>query len=281
MVEGLSLVTNSSSLIALQELNFQNSRLRETQLAITTGFRVSGPQQDGAAFALATRLRGDVAGLNAVKTALSNGEAQVNVAISAGKSVADLLTEIKAKVVQANQAGLDTASRSALDADFQLLRSQLQTIVDSADCNNVNLIKRSASALSALSSVEGSVIQISAQPRDVTTLGIATQTLLTSAGSAVALTAVETAIDLASDKLAALGTAATRLDIQSDFTSSLLNTFSEGTGALVDTDLAEASALLQAQKIQQQLSIQALAIANAAPGAVLQLFPVPGGQQLN
>jgi len=278
VVGGLSTVTNSSALIALQALSFQNKRLIDTQLTITTGLRVSGPQQDGAAFAIATRLRGDVGGLNAVKTALATGEAQVNVAVSAAKSVADTLTEIKAKVVQANQSGLDTASRSALDADFTELRSQLQTIVDSADFNTVNLIKRSASTLNVLSSVDGSVIAVSAQRLDVTTIGIATLSLSTSAGAATALTAVNSAIELAADKLAALGTSAKRLEIQSDFTTNLLTSFAEGIGVQVNADLAEASALLQSQQIQQQLSVQALAIANAAPSLVLSLFPAPKGR---
>jgi flagellin len=281
VVAGLSFVTNQSAMIALQELTFQTQRLRETQLSITTGLKVSGPKQDGAAFAIATRLRGDVAGLNSVKTALATGEAQVNVAVSAAKSIADLLTEIKAKVVAANQSGLDSSSRSALESDFTALRSQLQTIVDTADLDTVNLIKRSASTLNVLSSVEGSVIAVSAQPLDVTTLGIGTLTLLSSAAASTALTAVNSAIELAADKLSALGTSAKRLEIQSDFTTNLLTSFAEGIGAQVDTDLAEASALLQAQQIQQQLSVQALAIANAAPTLVLGLFPIPGGRRLS
>lgn len=277
MVDGLSVNTNTSANIALSQLRILNKKLESTQLRITTGLKVSGPQDDAATFQIATRLRGDVAGLGAVKTALSNGDSIVSVAISAGESITDLLTESKAKVVQANQTGLDTASRSALDDDFQSLRSQIETIVSTADFNAVNLIDASASTLDVLSSVDGSVISVSAQSLDSTTLGINTASLATSSAAANALSAIETAIDLAADKLAALGSSATGIEIQSQFTTSLINVVEEGIGNLVDADLAEESAQLQALQVQQQLAVQSLAIANSAPSLVLGLFPIPGG----
>lgn len=276
MVTGLSIQTNSGANIALQQLSLNNAALERTQLRITTGLKVPGPKEDAASFQIATRLRGDIAGINAVKTALATGEATVNVAVSAGESVSDLLTEIKAKVVQANQSGLDSASRSALEDDFIALRDQITTIISTAEFNNVNLVEESASDFDVLSSVDGSVIRVSAQPLDITTLGLNDETLATSSGATAALTAIETAITNAADKLAALGSSARRVEIQADFTTSLVNVLNEGLGNLVDADLAEESARLQALQIQQELSLQALSIANSRPQSVLQLFPTPG-----
>lgn len=252
MVDGLSVNTNTSANIALSQLRILNKKLGSTQLRITTGLKVSGPQDNAATFQIATRLRGDVAGLGAVKTALLTGDSIVSVAISAGKAIIDLLTETKAKVVQANQAGLAAASRSALDVDFNKLRSQIETIVSTADFNAVNLIDASASTLNVLSSVAGSVISVSAQSLDTTTLGINTASLATSSAAASALTAIGTAISLAAAKLAALGSSAKGLEIQSQFTTSLINVVEEGIGNLVDADLAEESARLQALQVQQQ-----------------------------
>src|SRR3546814_673782 len=96
----LSVNTNAGAAIALQSLNLTTRSLERTQLNISTGLKVNGPKDDASTFAIAQNLRGEVAGLNAVKTALANGEATVNVAIDAGTSVSDLLTETKAKVVQ-------------------------------------------------------------------------------------------------------------------------------------------------------------------------------------
>ena len=43
-------------------------------------------------------------------------------------------------------------------------------------------------------------------------------------------------------------------------------------GSLVDADMEEASARLQALQTQQQLGIQSLSIANQAPKSLLSLF---------
>ena len=103
-------------------------------------------------------------------------------------------------------------------------------------------------------------------------LAISASTLLTSAGAATALTAIDAAVTTVADKLAALGSVSKRIEIQSEFSSKLVDILKEGVGSLVDADLASESATLQALQIQQQLGVQALAIANAGPQTVLALF---------
>ena len=96
--------------------------------------------------------------------------------------------------------------------------------------------------------------------------------LNTSSGASNALTQINTAINLVADKLAALGSSAKRIEVQTEFTQQLIDILKEGLGNLVDADLAEESAALQALQIKQQLGVQALAIANAGPQSILALF---------
>ncbi|MEM7669507.1 MAG: flagellin [Pseudomonadota bacterium] len=90
--------------------------------------------------------------------------------------------------------------------------------------------------------------------------------------AAGALDTIETAINSVIDAQATFGTAERRLDIQNSFMSSLIDSFKSGIGTLVDADLEEASARLQALQVQQQLGTQALSIANQAPQSILSLF---------
>jgi flagellin len=83
---------------------------------------------------------------------------------------------------------------------------------------------------------------------------------------------VETAINTVKTSLAQLGTSANQLEAQQDFVKTLTDTLTEGVSTLVDADLAEESATLQALQTKQQLGIQALSIANQQSGAVLSLF---------
>lgn len=268
----LSVNTNVGAMVALQQLNKTQRLLETTQLRITTGLKINGPKDDASTYAIAQRMRGDIAGMNAVKVALATGDSTVNTAISGGKAIADLLTEMKAKVVQANQAGLDSQSRTALHNDFKALRDQLATIVQTAEFNKTNLIKQSATTLKVLSTVGGSTITVSAQKMDTTTLAINTSSLTSSSGASSALTAIDTAITKVTDALAALGSAAKRIEVQSSFTSTLVDILKQGVGNLVDADLAEESANLQALQIKQQLGVNSLAIANAGPQSILGLF---------
>ena len=268
----MSVNTNAGAMIALQSLNKTNSGLEQTQLRITTGLKVGGPKDDAATFAIAQNMRGDIAGMSAVKTNLALGQSIVNVAIDAGKAIADLLTEMKAKAVQASQEGLDTDSYTALNEEFTSLRSQIQSIVQTADFNGKNLIDSGSSNLNLLSTVDGSTITVTKQSIDATTLAIHTAALSSATVAATALTAISQAIIDVSNALASLGSSAKRIDIQADFTGKLQDILKQGVGNLVDADLAQESASLQALQIKQQLGVQALAIANAGPQSILALF---------
>ena len=87
-----------------------------------------------------------------------------------------------------------------------------------------------------------------------------------------ALADVETMVGSAIDAAAAFGASEARLQTQSNFVSKLSDALKTGIGALVDADMEEASARLQALQVQQQLGIQSLSIANQAPQSILSLF---------
>ena len=268
----MSINTNAGAMVALQSLTATNRNLEQTQMRVTTGLRVSGPKDDAATFAIAQNMRGDVAGMAAVKVNLSLGQSIVNVAIDAGKAIADLLTEMKAKAVQGSQEGLDADSYVALNEEFTSLRAQIQSIVATAEFNGKNLIDSAATDLKVLSTVDGSSITITKQSIDATSLAIHSASLANATVAATALTAINAAIIDVSNSLASLGSGAKRVDIQADFTQKLMDIIKQGIGNLVDADLAQESANLQAFQIKQQLGVQALAIANSGPQAILALF---------
>ena len=268
----MSVNTNVGAMIALQNLAITNKMLINTQLRVTTGLRVNGPKDDAATFAIAQNMRGDIAGYGSVGISLAMGESVVNVAIDAGKSIADLLTQMKGKAVQASQEGMDQNSYNALHLEFTALREQLTTIVNTAAFNGKNLITSGATAFKVLSTVEGSTIVVSAAQMDTTTLVIQSATLATAANAQTALTVINAAIISVSNASAIMGASSKRVDIQNEFVQKLTDVLKLGVGNLVDADLAEESATLQALQIKQQLGVQALSIANQNPQSILALF---------
>jgi len=268
----LSINTNAGAMIGLQSLNKINTMLGTTQLRITTGLRINGPKDDAATFAIAQNMRGAIAGAAAVTTNLALGKSIVSVAINAGVAIANLLSEIKAKSVQASQEGLGADSYAALNDDFISLRDQIDSVIASAEFGGKNLIKSGASNHVVLSTMDGSTITVSAQQIQPVNMGFGAIDVATATNASAALIVIDAAIITVSNSLAAFGSAAKRIDIQMNFTDQLRDILKHGVANLVETDLAEETANLQAHKIRQQLGVQALAIANAGPQSFLQLF---------
>jgi flagellin len=87
-----------------------------------------------------------------------------------------------------------------------------------------------------------------------------------------ALGNIEGLLQTSIDAAASFGSAQKRIDIQKDFVSELSDSLKAGIGTMVDADMEETSARLQALQVQQQLATQALSIANQAPQNILALF---------
>src|SRR6201985_1419452 len=151
----LSINTNSGAMTALQYLNNTNAQMNTVQAAINSGLKVASAKDDGSTFAIAQNMRGDVAGYTAVQDSLNRGMSTVDVAMSAGQSISDLLIEMKAKALSASDTSLDTASRSAMNQDFVALRDQISTIVGNAQFNGYNLVDGSTTQVTALASTDG------------------------------------------------------------------------------------------------------------------------------
>lgn len=84
--------------------------------------------------------------------------------------------------------------------------------------------------------------------------------------------AMDTAISDMTTAATNLGSAKSRISLQKDFVSNLMDAIDRGISALVDADMNEESTKLQALQVQQQLGVQALAIANSSSQNILSLF---------
>lgn len=94
----------------------------------------------------------------------------------------------------------------------------------------------------------------------------------TAGGATAALGNIESLITTTIDAAAAFGTVESRISTQSDFVGKLSDSLTSGIGSMVDADMEETSARLQALQVQQQLATQSLSIANQAPQQLLSLF---------
>jgi len=270
----LSVNTNSGALTALQYLNSTNSQMQTTENAVSSGLKVSSAKDNGAVYAIAQNMRGNVAAYSSVTDSLNRGISVVDTATSAAQSISDLLIQMKANALSASDTSLDSTSRASLASDFQALSDQITTIVKNATFNGVNLVDGTHTAgISALASASDQSQTISVADQDLTVSTLAVGTAYSTATTAATMVAtVSAAITTVNTALSALSSGSKKFSIQADFVSKLSDTLTTGIGNLVDDDMSKESALLTSLQTKQQLGIQALSIANSAPSTILSLF---------
>ena len=271
-----SVNTNAGALTALQYLSATQGALSKTQSAINSGLKVASARDNGAIYAIAQNQRGAVAGYASVINSINNGTSSIDVALSAGQSISDLLIQLKQKALSAADASLDTASRQALNSDFTALRDQISTIVKNAVFNGFNLVDGSTTQITALASADGAR-RITTQAQNMKLSGSivtmkSTATISTQAKASTLVATIQASLTNVNSALAKLSAGAAKFSIQATFAQNLSDTLTIGIGHLVDANMAEESASLQSLQVKQQLGIQALSIANQAPQTLLGLF---------
>jgi len=272
----LSVNTNNGAMIALQYLNQTQAQLTTTQNAISTGLKVSSAKDDGATYAIAQNMRGDVAGYTAVTDSINRGMSTVDVAMSAGQSISDLLVQMKEKALSASDSSLDTASRQAMNQDFVALRDQISSIVKNAVFNGFNMVDGSTNQITALASADGSR-RISVAAENMSLSGsivtvAATGTISTAASASTMVATITASLQNVDAALSKLSSGSKKFSIQAEFAQKLSDTLTAGIGNLVDADMSKESATLTSLQTKQQLGVQALSIANQAPSTILSLF---------
>ncbi len=133
-----SILTNTGAMVALQTLRSVNSNLGATQSQISTGKAVDTAKDNAAVWAISKVMESDVKGFRGISDSLSLGLSSVAVGRQASETVTDLLTEIKGKIVAAQEENVD---RGKIQTDIAELRNQIESVVNAAQFNGLNIVK--------------------------------------------------------------------------------------------------------------------------------------------
>lgn len=192
-----SLLTNTSAMVALQNLRTVNKDLNMVQEQISTGKKVGNARDNAAIFAISTVMQSDVKGFESITQSLNLAESSVSVARGAAEKVTELLVDMKGLIVAAQE---DNVDRTKIQTDIGQLRDQIDSIVDAAQFNGLNFLKGADSTdfLASLDRDSGGNVTASS-------ITINAQSLETVAGAAVAgLATTTTGASTGRDAAAAL-----------------------------------------------------------------------------
>ena len=276
-----SILTNNGAMVALQTLKGINSSLAKTQNDISTGKSVATAKDNAAIWATSKIMESDESSFRSIRSQLNVAEATVAVGRNGAEQITSLLREMKELAVSGAN---DSADHGKINTDIVAKKAQITSIIDASQLNGINLLKtdvgNGSGNFTVLASLDrGAAAATTANMITVastnfeTSIEAATITGITSAATAqTAIGEIEGLIELAVNGAAALGSSGKRITDQAGFVGQLADSLKSGIGSMVDADMEETSARLQALQVQQQLATQSLSIANQAPQALLSLF---------
>ncbi|MFN3608062.1 MAG: flagellin [Hyphomonas sp.] len=137
-----SILTNNSSMVALETLRNINRNLETVQNEISTGKKVSNAKDNAAVWAVSTVMSSDVESFKAISDSLNLGSSTVGVARSAAEKVTAALQDIKTLIVGAQGENVD---RAKYQTDIAEKISLIEGYVSAAQFNGLNLINGSSS----------------------------------------------------------------------------------------------------------------------------------------
>ena len=278
-----SVNTNMGAMIALESLNATNTALHTTQNQISTGLRVASAQDDGAAFAVAQGVRSDVTALTSANQQLGNVQGLLSTTTSALTDVSNTMNSMRSVLVKLADGSTDTQTHQQYAAQYNTLLANVKSFIQDASYSNksligditgssgtqsnVNVVRNESGATYNISTFSGSAL--------FTSLSFTSTQLASATSVQSAITASGTFLNQLNSlgtQLNSYGAASNYINNQITYNSNKIDSLNSGMGSLIDANMAQESANLQALQIRQQLGVQALSIANQAPSSLLSLF---------
>jgi len=277
-----SVTTNNAASVALQTLTAVTTNEQATQKQISTGYRVADAKDDGAAFAVAQRVRSDVASLTTANQQIGAASSLVGTTITSLTDVSNTLISIRSTMTDLANGGLDSTSRSNYTAQLKQLVTQVSSYLADSTYNGKSLIGDvnggTISSVVLVRNEVGTTYGIatwSGKSNVATSLASVTSSSLTAGYFQTALATsglITNVANLVGTSLNNFGSISNYLNNQVSYNSDKIDTLNTGLGTLVDANLAQEAAQLAALQIQQQLATQSLSLANQAPSILLKLF---------
>lgn len=161
-----SILTNTAAIAALQTLRSIETQLTRTQGQVSSGLRIQTAADNAAYWSIATTMRSDNMAISAVADALGMGAAKVDVAYAGLESTVDVLKEFRARLVAAQEPGVDQLK---IQEELDQFKDQLVSISASASFNGINWLSTDEQQnLWELSSLPTSIVSSFDQSADGT-----------------------------------------------------------------------------------------------------------------
>ncbi|WP_226627505.1 flagellin [Alloyangia pacifica] len=303
-----SINTNASAMNALSTLRGINKQLEETQGRISTGLKVESAKDNASYFQISETMSGDSSMYKAINEGLTLTKNSIATARLGAESFQDLSQQFQERVAFAQGA---KGGYQEVEDELNELIKEMETTITQSTFNGDDMVNAANADTIAASTIDGTTGVVTPTATTTSTRNVVTGVSRASGSLEVTTTAVDTvdlastladfkaiatgfaanaeaatgetflsgalksaeaALSLATDSATALGLAEATIEGQQEFLTAVADNIDSGVGAMIDADMEEEAARLQALQVQQQLATQSLSIANSAPQNILSLF---------
>ncbi len=283
----LTINTNIASLNAQRRLGNSTLSLQRTFEKLSSGLRIVRASDDAAGLAIADSLRADQRIASVAIRNANDGISLISISDGALSEMGSVISRMGELAEQSSNGVLSSTQRSALDAEFKALGSEIERIAVTTEFNGLKLLSGGdiISLQIGFNSSTNSQISYSGVQGTLASLGLAadgssaliyslndTTTALGQASARSALDAVRGAISSLTTNRGTLGAAESRLSVTITNLQVARENFASAESQIRDVDVASEAAELTRLNILQQAGAAVLAQANQQPALALSLL---------
>lgn len=269
-----SILTNNSAMNALSALRNINQNLGTTQDRISSGLKVASAKDNAAYFSISQTMNSD----SSLNKSVNEGMTLAKNSIATARLGVEAVVELAKQYIdrQAFAQNLPADDQAAVTLELDDLKTQMTNIISQANFNGEDLVSDAATITTKTvvtgiyrdAAGEATASTVTLDVVDVTALADALDAGFDAAAIQTSREQLADMIDYATK----LGIAEKAIENQQTFLGTLTDRLDSGIGGMIDADMEEEAARLQALQVQQQLATQALSIANQGPQNILSLF---------
>lgn len=273
----VSVYTNVPALRAARGLAVAQSLFDQATQRLSTGLRINTPGDDPGGFAISTRLRSRVKALEAAEANVQDGLSLAQTADSGIETIIDLLQEMRTLAVQSLSSTATTADRSAHNAQFQDLITEITRIASTTEFNGKVLLNGAfatgvATLKLQLGPEAGSFTTLNIRTLNSTALGVADENVSTQVAASAAIVAVDSALDIVLVEAGKVGGKVTRLETAAQYLEDQQLALETGISGHMDADIATETVNLTRSSILRDLAASTLAQTRGFPADAVRIL---------
>ena len=257
---------------AYRNLSSNSANGQKNLEKLSSGFRINRSADDAAGLAISEQMRSKINGLDQATANANDAIGLIQTAEGALTETHSMLQRMVTLATQSANGTYNTTARSAISAEVNALKEEINRIASTTDYNGVKPLAASSAIQVQVGPTSSETLDIAAAKMDASSLSISAITVSSVSSANTAITAINKAIDKVSAHRANLGASQNRLE----HTINNLKTTSENMTAaesrIRDTDMAKEMAAFTKNNILNQAAQSMLSQANQQPQGVLSLL---------